>query len=118
MFVGALLCCRKSHTANAGRLQPRHSADLGGLLLRLPRPDEKQRKAKLRLDVRDEAIKKAIVPGKSPHKRIAGAIASNDPDEVMPPPTSKKPAVTPAQAKLLQPLDRRRGQVRSRIGHM
>ena len=64
-------------------------------------PDEKQRKAKLRLDVRDEAIKKAIVPGKSAASLLLQRVVSKDADEVMPPPHAKKPAITSDQAKLL-----------------
>lgn len=53
-------------------------------------PDEKRRKAKLRLDVRESAIKKAIKPGRPGDSPLLERIASADPDEVMPPPSSKK----------------------------
>ena len=65
-------------------------------------PDEKARKAKLRLDVRDEAVKKAIVPGKGAESPLVERVTTNDPDEVMPPAHAKKPAVTPEQAALLK----------------
>ncbi|HEX3147709.1 MAG TPA: PSD1 and planctomycete cytochrome C domain-containing protein [Gemmataceae bacterium] len=65
-------------------------------------PDEKARKAKLRLDVRDEAIKKAIVPGKSAESPLLVRVTSKDADEVMPPAHSKKPAITPQQAEVLK----------------
>jgi hypothetical protein len=65
-------------------------------------PDEGQRKGKLRLDLRDEAVKQAIVPGKSAESLLLDRIASKNPDEVMPPPHSKKPAVTSQQAQLLK----------------
>src|SRR5206468_12940158 len=65
-------------------------------------PDEKARKAKLRLDVRTEAVKKAIVPGKASESPLVQRVTSKDPDEVMPPAHAKKPAVTPAQAPLLK----------------
>src|SRR5262249_13909721 len=64
-------------------------------------PDENQRKKQLRLDVRDEAIKKAIKPGKAAESLLVDHITSKNPPEGMPPPDSKKPAVTPAQAKLI-----------------
>jgi Protein of unknown function (DUF1553)/Protein of unknown function (DUF1549)/Planctomycete cytochrome C len=64
-------------------------------------PDEKARKAKLRLDVRDEAVKKAIVPGKGAESALIKRVVSKDADEVMPPAHAKKPAVTPQQAELL-----------------
>jgi hypothetical protein len=65
-------------------------------------PDENQRKAKLRLDVRDEAIKKAIVPGKAAQSPLIERIATKDTDEVMPPPHAKKPAIAPVQVNLLK----------------
>lgn len=54
-------------------------------------PDQNKRKAKLRLDVREEAIsKKAIVPGQTEESELVRRITSSDPDEVMPPPKSQK----------------------------
>jgi hypothetical protein len=64
-------------------------------------PDEKTRKAKLRLDVRDAAIKKAIVVGKGKDSPLVQRVTTKDGEEVMPPPHAKKPAVTPQQAELL-----------------
>lgn len=54
-------------------------------------PDEGSRKAKLRLDVRDDALKqrdgsRAIVPGQPDQSELIARIVSKDPDEVMPPP--------------------------------
>ena len=55
-------------------------------------PDAKSRKAKLRLDVRESALKKgAIVPGKPDESELVYRILSDDSDEVMPPPAMKKP---------------------------
>jgi hypothetical protein len=65
-------------------------------------PDEKARKAKLRLDVRDEAVKKAIVPGKGGESPLYQRVTAADHDEVMPPPKAKKPAVTTEQAAVLK----------------
>ena len=49
-------------------------------------PDEKQRKAELRLDVRDDAIaKKAFVAGKPNESESVRRVTSNDADERMPP---------------------------------
>ncbi|MGE5190891.1 MAG: c-type cytochrome domain-containing protein [Deltaproteobacteria bacterium] len=59
-------------------------------------PDEKERKAGLRLDTQDGAGKKlesgfaAIVPGKSGESELYARIASTDPAEKMPPPNSGK----------------------------
>src|ERR1051325_2957157 len=53
--------------------------------------DESSRKAKLRLDLRDEAIKdrkgiRAIVPGDLANSEMVRRITATDPDDVMPPP--------------------------------
>ncbi|WP_020468755.1 PSD1 and planctomycete cytochrome C domain-containing protein [Zavarzinella formosa] len=65
-------------------------------------PDEAQRKAKLRLDVRDEAVRKAIIPGKGIDSPVYKRIISKEADEVMPPAHAKKPAITAAQAELVR----------------
>src|SRR6202012_3197371 len=54
-------------------------------------PDEKARKAKLRLDVREDAIQEhesgpTIVPGDAEKSELIHRITSKDRDEVMPPP--------------------------------
>lgn len=59
-------------------------------------PDESSRKAKLRLDLRDEAMKdrdgsRAIVPGNALESELIKRITSSDPDDVMPPPKVGKP---------------------------
>src|SRR6266436_1944981 len=54
-------------------------------------PDKNQRKAKLRLDVREVAIEReAIVPGKPDQSKVVEHIFATDPDEIMPPPKSRK----------------------------
>ncbi|MGH8245528.1 MAG: DUF1549 domain-containing protein, partial [Gammaproteobacteria bacterium] len=59
-------------------------------------PDEKQRKAKLRLDKGEEALKPAksgdlaIVPGDVARSKLIERVTAQDPDEVMPPPKTKK----------------------------
>ena len=69
-------------------------------------PDDKARKAKLRLD--DEASAKsdrkgdiAIVPGKPEASSLIQRIESKDPDEVMPPPKQHK-TIAPEQLALLK----------------
>jgi hypothetical protein len=65
-------------------------------------PDSAARKAKLRLDVRDEAIKAgAIVPGKPDESAALLRVLSDDPQDVMPPPKTKK-VLTKAQKDLLR----------------
>ncbi len=59
-------------------------------------PDDKTRKAKLRFDVRESALREAdsgdkvIAPGKPEASDLMTRILSADPDEVMPPPSMKK----------------------------
>jgi len=70
-------------------------------------PDDKQRKSKLRLDIREEALKPAksgdlpIVPGDVAKSHLIERITSRDPDEVMPPPKTKK-TLTAQQKDLLK----------------
>jgi len=63
-------------------------------------PDKSARKARLRLDVRDSAVR--VLGGSEPGaSELLGRISSNDPDEVMPPPESHK-KITPAEANTLR----------------
>jgi hypothetical protein len=65
-------------------------------------PDKNQRKGKLRLDVREVAVERqAIVPGKPAESKLIEHIFSEDPDEVMPPPKSRK-VLTAEQKSLLK----------------
>jgi hypothetical protein len=64
--------------------------------------DKNQRKAKLRLDVRDVALERgAIVPGKPDESKLVEHVFSTDPDEIMPPPKSNK-KLTAEQKELLK----------------
>ncbi len=65
-------------------------------------PDEGKRKAKLRLDVREVAVQKAIKPGNAAASPLVQRITTSDADEVMPPPHSKKEPLTPPQIDLLR----------------
>src|SRR3954469_13932694 len=70
-------------------------------------PDAKQRQAGLRLDVRDEALKRlesdagAIVPGKPEASGLVSRIMSADESERMPPTDSQK-KLTDEQKRLLK----------------
>ncbi|MEY2428623.1 MAG: hypothetical protein QOJ40_1508, partial [Verrucomicrobiota bacterium] len=70
-------------------------------------PDDAARKSKLRLDRSDTARqparsgKRAIVPGKPNESELISRITAADPDEVMPPPATRK-ALTSAQKELLR----------------
>lgn len=64
--------------------------------------DASHRKAKLRLDIREEALKKkAFVPGDAEASELIKRLSLTDPDEVMPPPDSHK-KLTPEQKELLR----------------
>ena len=83
--------------------------------------DEKERKSGLRLDQRDAALKggdsgtAAIVPGKPDKSELIRRITSTDPDEVMPPPSHKKPLSRQADRNA-EAVDHGRGQVRIALG--
>ncbi|HEY1084105.1 MAG TPA: DUF1549 domain-containing protein, partial [Prosthecobacter sp.] len=70
-------------------------------------PDEEGRKGKLRLDIREEALKAgksgemALVPGKPEASEVIRRILSHDEDEIMPPVQAKKP-ITEAQKDILK----------------
>lgn len=65
-------------------------------------PDEKTLEGDLRLDVRTSAVgAKALVPGSPELSEALARILSDDPDEVMPPPKTKK-VVTSAEAETLR----------------
>jgi hypothetical protein len=66
-------------------------------------PDDKQRKAKLRLDVRESAVDRAavIVPGRAAQSELLKRVASDDPEVRMPPPKTGK-RLTAQQVELLR----------------
>ena len=65
-------------------------------------PDQSKRKAKLRLDIRAEALaKEAIVPGNPEESELVRRIFAEDEDDVMPPPKSHK-KLAPGQKELLR----------------
>jgi Protein of unknown function (DUF1553)/Protein of unknown function (DUF1549)/Planctomycete cytochrome C len=84
---------RSDHDLFTSRVRPilaRHCFKCHG-------PDDKARKAKFRLDVRDEAVKPAasgaipIVPGKPDESELVSRIFADDASEQMPPPAVKLP---------------------------
>ncbi len=65
-------------------------------------PDSKNNDSDLRLDLRESAIEElAIIPGDGESSDIIWRVASDDPDEVMPPPDAKKPPLTDLQKQIL-----------------
>ncbi|MGV3659495.1 MAG: PSD1 and planctomycete cytochrome C domain-containing protein [Prosthecobacter sp.] len=63
-------------------------------------PDGDKRKADLRLDVRADAVKTAIVPGKPEASEFWKRLVTHDPEDIMPPPSSPK-QLTGAERDLL-----------------
>ena len=64
-------------------------------------PDEDKREANLRLDVRAEAVKEAVKPGKPDESEFWHRISTTESDEVMPPPSSPK-QLTKAERELFR----------------
>lgn len=65
-------------------------------------PDKNTRKAKLRLDIREDAIaQEAFVPGKPDESELVKRLFTTDPDDIMPPPDSHK-HLTDAQKDILK----------------
>lgn len=70
-------------------------------------PDEEARKAKLRLDVREDALKPAksdevpIVPGKPDQSELVRRVFTDNEDDLMPPPAAKRP-LTQEQKEILK----------------
>lgn len=65
-------------------------------------PDDKERKADMRLDVENDAAKAALQPGKPAESDLVARITSTDPDLQMPPAASKKPVLSPAEVELIR----------------
>ena len=65
-------------------------------------PDRANRKADLRLDVRDSATAAAIIPGHASESDLINRITSDDPELAMPPATSKKATLTKREVDLFR----------------
>jgi mono/diheme cytochrome c family protein len=64
-------------------------------------PDESNRKAELRLDLRDGALQ-AITEGEPDSSELIARVVSDDSETLMPPPSSHKPRLKPAQVETLR----------------
>src|SRR3954462_13697660 len=101
--IAALALCAAAASADD---KPQYNHDIRPILfdncLSCHGPDSASRQADLRLDKREVAVeKKAIVPGKPDQSEMIRRILSDDADEQMPPPATKKKQ-TDAQNQLLQ----------------
>src|SRR5437879_1324707 len=72
--------------------------------LRCHGPDEKARKAKLRLDTR-EGVAGVVVPGKSTQSELIRRVTAGSEDDVMPPPSSKRKLTTQQKEVLRRWVD-------------
>ncbi len=98
IFAAGTLCALAVSSADGGDQEgfPSYNREVRPILskacFRCHGMDPKQRKAKLRLDVREEALsKEAFVPEKPEESEIIFRIVSADEDEVMPPPDAGDP---------------------------
>ena len=101
---GCLLLCLASPAVGAGSIS--YNRDIRPILsddcFHCHGPDQKTRKGKFRLDVREDAVAKgAIVPGKPGESGIIQRLLTKDPEELMPPPEAHK-TVTSAQRDMLR----------------
>lgn len=103
-LCGLLIFCRGIVAADQGQVRFNQSIRpiLSDNCFACHGPDAKQRKGKLRLDVREAAIeKKAIVPGKPDESELIKRIFTTDEDDLMPPSESHK-VLTPEQKNLFK----------------
>ena len=107
LWTGLLLCAIVSSAAAA---DPRFDRDIRPILsdncFHCHGPDANARKAKLRLDTRDSLFapiknRRPFVAGKPEASEAIRRILSDDPEEKMPPPDSKR-KLTPMQKQQLQ----------------
>ncbi len=106
LFIAVALTCTSSLRADdffAREVRP----ILAGHCFKCHGPDDQARKAKLRLDRREDALRagrsghKAIVPGKPEASELVARISGDDHDTLMPPPSAKLP-LSAAQKKTLE----------------
>src|SRR5438128_9143269 len=101
-----LLVCPAVSVVAAGTNQIQFNRDIRPILsencFACHGPAKNQRKAKLRLDVREVAIEReAIVPGKLAESALVERISTTNEDDVMPPLKTHK-TLTSAQKELLK----------------
>ena len=111
MKLSAPLLCILAVTRTFAADAPDFSRDVRPILsqhcFKCHGPDDKSRKGGLRLDIRESATKEAksggiaLVPGKPDQSELVARIFSSDEDELMPPPSAKRP-LTPEQKDILR----------------
>src|SRR4051794_13838570 len=101
LFLIVLLCT----APGAFALPPDFTRDIRPILakncFKCHGPDERNRKADLRLDTREGAIEAALVPGKPEQSELVRRINAPAKSKVMPPPSTKL-TLTPGQKEMLK----------------
>src|SRR5215831_5537716 len=105
-FLFSLCLCVSVVSSSARAAGPEYNRDVRPILAEncfaCHGADSAARKAKLRLDVREDAVKSgAIVPGKPDESEALRRLLSVDPQEQMPPPKTKK-VLTKEQKEVLK----------------
>lgn len=105
-FVVAMLAMSPSVTSAAEPVAVDFNRDIRTILsdkcFQCHGPDEDKREAGLRLDLRDQAIESgAIEPGHADDSELVARITADDPDLVMPPPSTRN-NVSAAEAELIK----------------
>ena len=98
------------HAAARAEAPLRYSRDIRPILaekcFKCHGPDDKTREADLRLDRREEAIAAgAVAPGKADDSELVRRILSDDPQERMPPPASRKELTAEQKERLRRWID-------------
>src|SRR5438552_6361548 len=106
LIATAIVCLVHGANPQSGHAQPQYNRDIRPILAEncfsCHGPDSASRKAKLRLDQRDAAVKAgAIAPSKPHDSELVTRIFADDPKDRMPPVSSLK-KLTAAQKDLLK----------------
>jgi hypothetical protein len=107
LACGLFLAVTLAPHARADEFNDRVRPILAGHCFKCHGPDDKARKARLRLDGREFALrggrsgKPAVVPGKAEKSELVRRVTSDDETDVMPPPGAHNP-LTPAEKETLR----------------
>lgn len=90
LFASCLLVATAGQSAEKVDFNREVRPILAGKCYACHGPDEDKREGGLRLDVREDAVAEVIVPGNPEASEFWQRIIAEDPDDVMPPPSSPK----------------------------
>ncbi len=101
-FVAAIASAQLAHASDDIEFNRDIRPILSENCFRCHGPSSASREAELRLDQRESAVDNgAITPGKPDESELVRRISADDPEEVMPPPSTKK-SLTAGQKDLLR----------------